>query len=147
MSSDRSAKPKRRAVRLGKYEVVSHIATGGMGAVYKAVDTLLKREVALKVLPPDMASKPNALERFRREAENAARLKHENIVTIYEFSQSDTTFYLVMEFVEGIDLQESVRRHAELIDQFRTLRPGQAAKALREHYVNSPVATTAQAAD
>src|SRR5690242_9605893 len=106
MSSDPSAKSKRRAVRVGKYEVVAHIATGGMGAVYKAIDTVLKREVALKVLPPDMASDPLALERFRREARNAARLRHENIVTIYEFDQSGSTFYLAMEFVEGIDLGE-----------------------------------------
>ena len=61
MSSDPSAKRPARAKRLGKYEVVAHIATGGMGAVYKAVDTVLKREVALKVLPPDAASSARPL--------------------------------------------------------------------------------------
>src|SRR6516162_523608 len=104
MSSDPSAKRPARAKRLGKYEVVAHIATGGMGAVYKAIDSVLKREVALKLLPPDMASQPEALERFRREARNAARLRHESIVTIYEFDQFGGTFYLAMEFVDGIDL-------------------------------------------
>jgi serine/threonine-protein kinase len=132
MSSDRSAKRPRRAVRVGKYDVVAHIATGGMGAVYKAIDTVLKREVALKVLPPSMASKPNALERFRREARNAARLRHENIVTIYEFSQAGTTFYLAMEFVEGIDLQEYIDRKGRLDPEEARLIALQAARAL-EH--------------
>src|SRR5207248_10122147 len=104
MPSDPSAKRPRRVVRVGKYEVVAHIATGGMGAVYKAVDTVLKREVALKVLPPETASKPSALERFRREATSAAKLRHENIVTVYEFDRAGATFYLAMEFVDGIDL-------------------------------------------
>ncbi|HEX5273095.1 MAG TPA: serine/threonine-protein kinase, partial [Gemmataceae bacterium] len=132
MSSDRSGKRPRRAVRVGKYDVVAHIATGGMGAVYKAVDTVLKREVALKVLPPDMAGKPNALERFRREARNAARLRHENIVTIYEFSQAATTFYLAMELVEGIDLQEYISRKGRLDPEEARLIALQAARAL-EH--------------
>ncbi len=132
MSSDPSAKRPRRAVRVGKYEVVSHIATGGMGAVYKAIDTVLKREVALKVLPPEMASKPNALERFRREARNAARLRHENIVTIYEFSQAATTFYLAMEFVDGIDLQEYIDRKGRLEPEEARLIALQSARAL-EH--------------
>jgi serine/threonine-protein kinase len=132
MSSDPSARRPRRAVRVGKYDVVGHIATGGMGAVYKAIDTVLKREVALKVLPPDAASKPNALERFRREARNAARLRHENIVTIYEFSQAGTTFYLAMEFVEGIDLQEYIDRKGRLDPEEARLVALQATRAL-EH--------------
>jgi serine/threonine-protein kinase len=132
MPSDPSAKRSRRSVRVGKYEVVAHIATGGMGAVYKAVDTVLKREVALKVLPPDAASKPNALERFRREARNAAKLRHENIVTIYEFSQSGTTFFLAMEFVDGIDLLEYIERKGRLDPEEARLIAIQAAHAL-EH--------------
>jgi serine/threonine-protein kinase len=132
MSSDRPAKRRRRPVRLGKYEVVAHIATGGMGAVYKAIDTVLQREVALKVLPPDMASKPNALERFRREARNAAKLRHENIVTIYEFDQSGDTFYLAMEFIDGIDLHEYIERKGRLDPEEARIVTIQAAHAL-EH--------------
>jgi serine/threonine-protein kinase len=132
MSSDPSAKRQRRPVRIGKYEVVTHIATGGMGAVYKAIDSVLKREVALKVLPPAMASNPLALERFRREARNAARLRHENIVTIYEFDQSGSTLYLAMEFVEGIDLLEYITRKGRLDPEEARLIAIQATRAL-EH--------------
>src|SRR5271166_4393432 len=130
MSSDPSTKRPRRPVRLGKYQVVAHIATGGMGAVYKAIDTVLKREVALKVLTPDMASKPNALERFRREARNAAKLRHENIVTIYEFAQTGSTFYLAMEFIDGIDLQEYISRKGRLDPEETRLIAIQATQAL-----------------
>jgi serine/threonine-protein kinase len=139
MSSDPSAKRPRRVARLGKYEVVAHIATGGMGAVYKAIDSVLKREVALKVLPPDMASNPTALERFRREARNAARLRHENIVTIYEFDQSGSMFYLAMEFVDGIDLQEYVGRKGRLDPEEARVVAIQAARALEHAHAQGVV--------
>src|SRR5438105_2248398 len=71
MSSGPPAKGPRRAVRIGKYEVVAHIASGGMAAVYRARDTESGREVALKVLSPEMAAKPAMLERFRREARDS----------------------------------------------------------------------------
>jgi serine/threonine-protein kinase len=129
-SPDPPAKRPRRAVRLGKYEVLAHIASGGMGAVYKAVDTVLKREVALKVLPTGGQLKPNALERFRREARNAARLRHENIVTVYEFDRAGDTWFLAMELVEGIDLQEYVSRKGRLDPEEARLITVQAARAL-----------------
>src|SRR5947209_12659952 len=90
------AKGPRRALRIGKYEVLAHIASGGMGAVYRARDRETGREVALKVLTPEMAAKPAMLERFRREARHAARLRHENIVTLYEFDHAKGTYYLAM---------------------------------------------------
>ena len=74
--------------RLGKYKVLEHVATGGMGTVYKASDEELRRIVALKVLDASLAEKPNTLERFRREARHAARLSHKNIVTLYEYGQA-----------------------------------------------------------
>src|SRR5947209_2846601 len=86
---------------IGKYEVVAHIATGGMCAVYRARDRELGREVALKILPPDLAADPIRLERFRREARSAAKLRHENIVTLYEFGEVSGTYFLALEFVEG----------------------------------------------
>jgi serine/threonine protein kinase len=95
-----------RGVRIGPYEILAHIASGGMGAVYRARHTHLGREVALKVLAPEVvATKPNVLERFRREAKAVSKLSHENIVTLFEFDQDRGTYYLAMELVEGVDLQ------------------------------------------
>jgi tetratricopeptide (TPR) repeat protein len=90
--------------RVGRYEVVAHLATGGMGQVYKARDVELDRDVALKVLPEHMAENPAALERFRREARAAARLSHKNIVTLYDWGQDGGTWFLAMEFIDGINL-------------------------------------------
>src|SRR5262245_18712349 len=98
MASDPSSKGARRGVRIGKYEVLAHIATGGMGAVYRAIDTELGREAALKVLSPEMAANPATLERFRREARHSAKLRHDNIVTLFEFGEANGTHYLAMEF-------------------------------------------------
>ncbi len=101
-------------MRVGKYEVVKHIATGGMGAVYRAIDTDLGREVALKILSPELAAKPIALERFRREARSAAKLRHENIVAIYEFGEAAGTHFLALEFVDGVDLHQYISRRRRL---------------------------------
>jgi eukaryotic-like serine/threonine-protein kinase len=107
-----------------------HLATGGMGAVYKAYDTEAKRDVALKVLTPEMAAKPIMIERFRREARHAGKLRHENIVELYEFGESDGRFYIAMEFVEGLDLHEYIERKG-LLEPEEALRIiTQAAKAL-----------------
>ncbi len=114
MSSESAAKGPRRNIRIGKYEVLSHIATGGMGAVYKARDTESGEDVALKVLSPEMAAKPVMVERFRREAKHAAKLRHENIVTLHEFGEANRTYYLVMEFVDGIDLHEFSNKQGPL---------------------------------
>ncbi len=114
MSSESAAKGPNRNIRIGKYEVLSHIATGGMGAVYKARDTESGEDVALKVLSPEMAAKPVMVERFRREAKHAAKLRHENIVALHEFGEANRTYYLVMEFVDGIDLHEFSNKHGPL---------------------------------
>lgn len=94
--------------RIGRYDVLAHIASGGMGTVYRAVDTTLNRNVALKVLSPDLAMKPHMLERFRREARSAAQLHHENIVAVFEFGEVNGTYFLAMEYVTGIDLHEYI---------------------------------------
>src|SRR5262245_35851185 len=104
----------RRYSRLGKYEVVAHIATGGMGVVYKAVETRRGRPVALKILPPELAGQPDKLERFRREAKHGARLRHKNIVRIYEFCEVGGTYFLVLELVDGIDLYEYTQQKGKL---------------------------------
>src|SRR5438132_11432099 len=110
MSVEPSAVGGRRYSRLGKYEVLVHLASGGMGAVYKAMDTDLGREVALKILSPDLANKPALLERFQREARHIAQLRHPNIVKIYEFGETHGTYFLAPEFVNGVDLYEHINR-------------------------------------
>src|SRR5687768_13960804 len=100
MPSDPSSQGGKRPLRIGKYEIIAHIATGGMGAVYKATDTESQQVVAFKILSPEMAAKPNMVERFRREARAAAKLQHENIVAIYEcnYDEPTNTHFLALEF-------------------------------------------------
>ena len=114
MSSEPSTKGPERSVQIGKYTVLVHLATGGMGAVYKAYDTEAKRDVALKVLTPELASKPLMIERFRREAKHAKKLRHANIVELYDFEQAGGQYFLVMEFIEGVDLHDYVDRKGML---------------------------------
>ena len=93
----------------GRYELLRHIARGGMADVYLARDGLLNREVALKVLFPEFANDPNFVERFRREAQAAANLNHPNIVGIYDWGQERGTYYIVMEHVAGRTMADVVR--------------------------------------
>jgi serine/threonine protein kinase len=126
--------PSLVGTRVGKYRVLEHVATGGMGVVYKALDEELGRVVALKVLLEQTASQPRLLERFRREARNAARLSHRNIVTLYEFGQADGTWFLAMEFVEGVELGEYISRRGRLLPEEARRIAMQAAKALDHAY-------------
>src|SRR6202166_3982670 len=96
--------------RLGSYEGVAQIGAGGMGEVYKARDSKLGRDVAIKVLPEAFAHDADRLARFQREAKMLASLNHPNIATIYGLEQSNGTSYLVMELVSGETLQERIRR-------------------------------------
>ena len=76
-------------IRLGKYQIIRELGRGGFGIVYEARDTVLKRQVALKVLHPALTVDPQFLKRFRQEAELAAQMDHPNIVPIYDFDQRD----------------------------------------------------------
>ena len=102
--------------RLGPFEVVSVIGAGGMGEVYQARDTRLKREVALKILPASFATDPDRLARFQREAEVLATLNHPHIAAIYGLEESDGTRALVIELVEGETLADRIARGAIPID-------------------------------
>jgi serine/threonine protein kinase len=120
--------------RLGKYKVLAHIATGGMGTVYKASDEQLGRIVALKVLDTSLAGKPNTLERFRREARHAAKLFHKNIVTLYEYGQTNGRHYLALEYVDGIDLYDYIVRRGRLSPEESRRILVQAVQALDHAY-------------
>jgi predicted ATPase len=87
--------------RFGNYEIVERLGAGGMGEVYRARDTRLEREVAIKTLSREISSQPDALTRFEREARSACALNHPNIVTIYELGKVDGTSYIAMELVAG----------------------------------------------
>src|SRR5262245_44982105 len=103
--------------RLGPYEVTAQIGVGGMGEVYKATDTNLKRAVAIKVLPASVASDAERLARFQREAEVLAALNHPNIAAIYGLERSGATTALVMELVEGPTLADRITQAAIPIDE------------------------------
>ena len=87
--------------RIGSYEIAGEIGAGGMGVVYRATDTNLKRDVAIKVLPESLAGDEERLTRFQREAELLASLNHPNIAQIYGLERSEGTTALIMELVEG----------------------------------------------
>ena len=92
--------------RLGPYEILSAIGTGGMGEVYRARDTRLGREAAIKVLPSSLSDSQESLRRFEQEARAASALNHPNIVTVYEVGRADATSYIAMELVEGKTVRE-----------------------------------------
>jgi serine/threonine-protein kinase len=94
--------------RIGPYEISGAIGAGGMGEVYRARDTKLHRDVAIKVLPDSLASDPDRLARFRREAQVLASLNHPNIAAIYGLEDSGATSALVMEFVPGRTLDQLI---------------------------------------
>jgi serine/threonine-protein kinase len=96
--------------RLGPYEILSAIGAGGMGEVYRAKDTKLGRDVAIKVLPESMATDPERLARFHREAQVLASLNHPNIAHIYGVEESSSTHALVMELVEGPTLADRIEQ-------------------------------------
>ena len=131
--------------RLGPYEILSPLGAGGMGEVYKARDTRLERTVAVKVLPPHLASSPEARQRFEREAKAISRLSHPHICGLFDVGQQDGTDFLVMELLEGetlsarlakgpLPLEDVVRYGIEMADALdlahrqgivhRDLKPG-----------------------
>ncbi len=95
--------------RLSHYEIRSQLGVGGMGEVYLAVDTQLDRKVALKILPAEVASNQQRVRRFLQEAKAASALNHPHIVTIHEVGESDTTYFIATEFIEGQTLRDQMR--------------------------------------
>ena len=109
---------KGKSLVLGNYVILDKLGQGGMGLVLKAEHRRMKRLVALKVLSPKVTKTPEALRRFQREVEAAARLKHPNIVTAYDADEAGGTHFLVMEYVDGTDLSSLVKKRGPLpLDQ------------------------------
>ncbi|MBO0699815.1 MAG: protein kinase [Zavarzinella sp.] len=100
--------------RLGPYDVISVVGRGGMGVVLKAFDPALRRNVAIKVLAPQWASHAQARQRFTREAQTAAQVRHENVIAIHKVEEADGLPYLVMEYVPGVSLQQRLDRDGPL---------------------------------
>jgi serine/threonine-protein kinase len=104
-------------VAFGRYRLLSVIGEGGMGKVYKAHDTVIGRDVAIKVLPAELAAEPGYRERFRREAHTAARLTEPHIVPIHDTGEIDGQLYLVMPVIEGVDVQGLLKRDGPMSPQ------------------------------
>jgi serine/threonine protein kinase/Tol biopolymer transport system component len=106
--------------KLGRYEIRSKLGQGGMGEVYLAQDTKLDRDVALKILPAEVALQRDRMQRFVREAKSAAALNHPNIAHIYEIGDADGVHFIAMEFIAGVTLRELI--HGNQTDLTKLLR-------------------------
>src|SRR5512132_3010097 len=121
--------PLSSGTRLGPYEIAAAIGAGGMGEVYRARDTKLNRDVALKILPATLASDPDRLARLHREAQVLASLSHPHIGAIYGFEDSGDTHALVLELIEGPTLAERIAQGPIGVDEALAIA-GQIADAL-----------------
>ena len=98
----------------GRYRLIAQQGSGGMAVIYKAIDQVLGRTVAIKILRPSLTADPAFLARFRNEARAVANLTHPNIVTVHDVGSDGSTHYMVMEFVEGEDLKKIIRTQGAL---------------------------------
>ncbi len=119
--------------KLGNFLIRAEIGRGGMGTIYFAVDTMLNREVALKVIHPELADNQQLMERFKIEAMTQARLNHPNIVMIFSFNKIEDEYVIAMEYVEGRSLKEAAagKKAAPPGRSRRDRHPGRRRPALR----------------
>ncbi len=122
-----------------RYALETKVGEGGMAITYRARDLLLNRTVAIKLMREQFTTDPQFVERFRREAQSAARLSHENIAGVYDTGKADGTYYIVMEFVEGTDLKQRLRRDGPLPILTALEIAGQIAAALEAAHANGLV--------
>jgi len=109
--------PAKKSASIGRYQIIEELGRGGMGVVYKAQDTKLKRTVALKLLPPDLMKDPEAKERFIQEAQAAAALDHPHICTVYEVDEEKDKAFISMAYVEGQSLKHRIKSGALDIEE------------------------------
>ena len=119
-----------------RYEIIKEIGKGGMANVYLAFDTILNRDVAIKVLKGDMADDPVALERFKREANTSTKLSHPNAVDVYDVGDDNGNHYIVMEYVKGHTLKQLIKRRGALPPKEAVWIMKQLAGALLEAHKN-----------
>src|SRR5436190_17769114 len=98
----------------GRYRIEGRLGAGGMAEVFRGFDTVLNRQVAIKILAPQYARDASFVDRFRREAQAAARLNHPNVVAVYDSGSDDGTHFIVMEFVEGRTLADFLAKGGKL---------------------------------
>lgn len=109
LETSTSQRTKHTGKRLGKFQIVGELGRGGMGVVFEARDTVLERNVAIKLLPRSISAQPDVLERFLREARAAAKLNHAHVVAVYDADQVNGQYYIVLELVRGGSLQDSLK--------------------------------------
>src|SRR5438034_6875381 len=107
-------------IKIGRYEIRTQISEGGMGQVYLAEDVQLRRPVALKILPLEVASNKDRMRRFTQEAQAAAALNHPHIAHIYEIGEADGLHFIAMEFIDGLTLRHLI--HEKQTDLSKLLR-------------------------
>ncbi len=115
---------------LGNYQIVEELGRGGMAIVYRAYQPSLNRDVAMKVLPPQLSFDQEFVERFQREAKAAAKLRHPNIVVIHDVGHEDGTYYIVMEYLQGRTLKQVIQQEGKLQPQRAARIVEQVAAAL-----------------
>jgi serine/threonine protein kinase/tricorn protease-like protein len=120
---------------LGRYEIRSHLGAGGMGEVYLATDTTLDRVVALKILPPEIASDQQRMQRFVQEAKTASSLNHPNILTIFEIGEMNGSHFIATEFIDGITLRQHMAGHRLKISEALDIAAQIAAALTAAHSV------------
>lgn len=128
--ADRSPTPSPGSSKKLRYAIMDEIGRGGMGIVYKALDRLLDRVVALKILPPSVKENPGAVDNFIRTTKRASALVHPNIVVIFDAGEQEKSYYIAMEYLSGKDLREILNESGPLPLPFLLLVSGQIAKGL-----------------
>jgi serine/threonine protein kinase len=127
---------------LAHYRITSAIGAGGMGEVYRATDTKLGRDVALKVLPAEMAGSPERLERFRREAKALAALDHPGIVTVHSVEEADGVHFLTMQLVEGHPLDRLIPESGLPVERIFEIATALAEALIAAHEKGTATATS-----